>query len=251
MTRIGWLGCLWGVATAAHGQLAGQAMMEAALRNLARQGSVSIRLAGTEEFDGRQRSFAVRCWFEANPGSQVGPRLECREVNAVGEVVRRYVADGRTLWLYEPGLRRYAAWNYGGHAAAPSEGAVRRLLSAFRSQSGGPTGWVARLLAETWGADQPRWTAWIPFASSTVEPGRITLRSPDNLRGAVFFLDGQGDDIRLSGLRWAQEETLRGRLRRVQWEAEILPSTDSPADAFLFGSPPGSSPIAWPRRSGS
>lgn len=235
------------VAAASRSQLIGRGLMETAMRNLSRQPAVSIRLVGSEEFAGRQRAFTIGCWFECDPGDDVGPRLECRELDSSGSLVRRFVGDGRTLWFYEATTRRYSAWNYGGYSATPTAGAAARLLSLFRSEAGGPTGWIARLLAEAWGANGARWTEWIPFAQEFLEQGNLTLRSSDLRRNAVFLLEGQGDDVRLTGVRWAQEDVIRGNSRLIRWDAEVRNGADAPGAAFLFSPPTGSTPIARPR----
>ncbi|MFN3683769.1 MAG: hypothetical protein ACK41F_07510 [Fimbriimonadaceae bacterium] len=225
-------------------QTGAKAWLESAMSGLRSSGRLAVRQQGTWEFDGRQRGFVNELWFEASPSEGTGPRLELRETWD-GTLLKRTVADGRNLWVFEPGSKRYSVWNYGGYAEHPAADGLRRMLAAFRARAAGTAGWLARLLDEAWGSEGARWTPWIPFASETVADGRIVLRGPDDSRGFLFAVDGSLEAARLLSIRYAQRETIGGRAWQLVWDAD-LGWSDPPAGSFRFVPEKGAVPVVWP-----
>ncbi|MEJ5169723.1 MAG: hypothetical protein WHU10_01940 [Fimbriimonadales bacterium] len=228
---------------ASQAQTTARLWLESALTNLRGLNRIAVRQAGMEVFGQRERTFLNELWLDLADGGRE-PRLEAREW-VDGTLQRRTIGDGRTLWVYEPARKRYSAWNYGGYSEDPAANALQRMLLGFRYRAGGPLGWIARLLDETWARDGSRWTPWIPQALEEVGAGGVSVRSSDQTRGFSFLLTGGPSAGVLTAIRFAEQQRLpNGGERRAAWEARIG-WTEPPADAFHFVPEKGAVPVVW------
>lgn len=78
------------------------------------------------------------------------------------------VADGVTLWNYNPKFNEYASSNYGAYGAQQPATYHRNLVRSLYATARGPAVWASRLLQDLYGSESGSYSPWSPGAVETV-----------------------------------------------------------------------------------
>ena len=181
-----------------------------AYQNLAADSSFELSVNGTETIGKVTTPFNSVLYFTTatNPetGLTTSAKLELDDYDGNGNLLRRYVGDGQTLWYYDLSARRYSASFYSFYGTTPPAtypgSDAPRMLAQLYPESTGPTTYVARLLREvnpgsnlltpTYSSWAPGETPMVPLSSPATPDPLVPSRSYESVGADEYVVYGPG-----------------------------------------------------------
>lgn len=147
--------------------------VQKAFENLRTRPSLRLSLDIQENIGPRMRRTNVTAFWKQFTVDGSGPALlEIREADITGfqKPLRRIVADGEHLTIYNVADNTYRRWNY---KRRPNQGPERMLRILSEEVEDTPSEVIVRLLSQVYGSDFPVFQPWLPGAYANLDGSNV------------------------------------------------------------------------------
>jgi hypothetical protein len=190
----------------------------------------------------------ITYWYQDVENGRPMAKLEMQGFVA-GVQTYEIVGDGVTLWAYDLTRSEYSASRYGNYNGNQPAGYVNSLLGSLRSMIKGYAAYPVRLLSESYGGENARYTTWAP-GGSIEDTGLLIRYSLGNpvWRSMDFSYSFGSPYVNVTQIDYFDEVFFGGQARDINWTLTPLSSDVAPTGAnFQFVPPTTARPVSGVR----